>query len=231
MSPNAKIPLLKKPNKIWPLEKNRCTFAPLLTKGNFPTIFSIFIMATTADIRNGLCIEHNNDIMKVLDFQRFQVGRGSGKVWTKLKSTTSGKIIEHTYQSGHNITEVRVERRKFQYLYLDGEDFVLMDQENHEQITVMGEMIENSHFLKEGDALDVLFHAGNEKLLSIELPPTVTLQITYCEPGLRGDTATNTLKPATVETGAEVRVPLFCDTGDLIKIDTATGAYMERVKK
>jgi len=188
-------------------------------------------MATTADIRNGLCIELNNDIQKIIDFQKFQVGRGSGKVWTKLKSTTTGKVTEHTFQSGHTITEVRVERRKFQYLYPDGDDYVLMNQESYDQITVGGDMIENGKFLKEGDIVDCLFHAQKESLLSIELPQNVVLEITYTEPGLRGDTATNTLKPATVETGAEVRVPLFCDTGDFIKIDTATGAYIERVKK
>ncbi len=188
-------------------------------------------MATTADIRNGLCIELNNDILKVIDFQRFQVGRGSGKVWTKLKSTTSGKVIEHTFQSGHNITEVRVERRKFQYLYPEDGGYVLMNQESYDQIHVPDDMIDNGKFLKEGDTVDALFHAQKETLLSVEMPQTVVLEITYTEPGVRGDTATNTLKLATVETGAEVRVPLFCDTGDLIKIDTATGAYMERVKK
>jgi len=188
-------------------------------------------MATTADIRNGLCIELNSDILKVIDFQRFQVGRGSGKVWTKLKSTTSGKVIEHTFQSGHNITEVRVERRKFQYLYPEDGGYVLMNQETYDQMSVPEELIDNGKFLKEGDTVDALFHAQKESLLAVEMPQTVVLAITYTEPGVRGDTATNTLKPATVETGAEVRVPLFCEEGDLIKIDTATGAYMERVKK
>ncbi|MBP6828072.1 MAG: elongation factor P [Saprospiraceae bacterium] len=188
-------------------------------------------MATTADIRNGLCIELNNDILRVIDFQRFQVGRGSGKVWTKLKSSTSGKVIEHTFQSGHNITEVRVERRKFQYLYPEDGGYVFMNQETYDQISVPEDMIDNGKFLKEGDVVDALFHSQKETLLSVELPQTVTLKITYTEPGLRGDTATNTLKPATVETGAEIRVPLFCEEGDLVKIDTATGAYMERVKK
>lgn len=188
-------------------------------------------MATTADIRNGLCIELNNDTMRVIDFQRFQVGRGSGKVWTKLKSTTTGKIIEHTFQSGHNITEVRVERRSFQYLYPEGDMLVLMNKETYDQISVPVDLIDNAKFLKEGDTIDVLFHAQKESMLSVEIPPTVVLEITYTEPGVRGDTATNTLKPATVETGAEVRVPLFCEVGDLIKIDTTTGAYMERVKK
>ncbi|MBL7776257.1 MAG: elongation factor P [Saprospiraceae bacterium] len=188
-------------------------------------------MATTADIRNGLCIELNNDILKVIEFQRFQVGRGSGKVWTKLKSTTTGKVIEHTFQSGHNITEVRVERRTFQYLYPEADAFVLMNQESYEQITVPSDMIDNGKFLKEGDTVDALYDAQKDILLSVEMPQTVVLEITYTEPGVRGDTATNTLKPATVETGAEVRVPLFCEVGDLIKIDTAAGAYMERVKK
>ena len=188
-------------------------------------------MATTADIRNGLCIEHNNDIVKVIDFQKFQVGRGSGKVWTKLKSTTSGRVVEHTFNSGADVTEVRVERRKFQYLYPDDGGYALMNQETFDQISIGADMVDNGQFLKEGDVVDVLYHSVKETILSIELPATVILKITYCEPGLRGDTATNTLKPATVETGAEVRVPLFCDTGDLIKIDTTTGAYMERVKK
>jgi elongation factor P len=188
-------------------------------------------MATTADIRNGLCIELNNDIQRVIDFQRFQVGRGSGKVWTKLKSSTTGKVTEHTFQSGHAITEVRVERRKFQYLYPEDDSFALMNQETFDQISVSRDMLENGQFLKEGDLVDVLYHAQNETILTVELPQTVVLEITYTEPGLRGDTATNTLKAATVETGAEVRVPLFCVEGDLIKIDTATGTYMERVKK
>jgi elongation factor P len=188
-------------------------------------------MATTADIRNGLCIELNSDILKVIDFQRFQVGRGSGKVWTRLKSTTTGKVVEHTFQSGHAITDVRVERRKFQYLYPEDGAIVLMNQETYDQISIQEDLIDNVKFLKEGDVVDVLFHAQKDTMLSVELPTSVNLLITYCEPGLRGDTATNTLKPATVETGAEVRVPLFCETGDLIKIDTLTGAYMERVKK
>jgi elongation factor P len=188
-------------------------------------------MATTADIRNGLCIEHNNDIVKVIDFSKFQVGRGSGKVWTKLKSTTSGRVVEFTFNSGATINEVRVERRKFQYLYPDDGGYALMNQETFDQISIGNDMVDNGQFLKEGDVVDVLYHSVKDTILSVELPQTVVLQITYCEPGLRGDTATNTLKPATVETGAEVRVPLFCDTGDFIKIDTATGAYMERVKK
>jgi elongation factor P len=188
-------------------------------------------MATTADIRNGMCIEHNGDIVKIIDFQKFQVGRGSGKVWTKMKSTTSGRVTEHTYNSGASVTEVRIERRKFQYLYPEDGGFVLMNQETYDQVSIAEDMIDNARFLKEGDVVDVLYHAEKEVPLTVELPSSVNLLITYTEPGVRGDTATNTLKAATVETGAEVRVPLFCEEGDLIKIDTSNGAYMERVKK
>ena len=188
-------------------------------------------MATTADIKNGFCIELNNDIFRVIEFSKFQVGRGSGKVWTKLKSSTSGKIIEHTFNSGHPVTEVRVERRKFQYLYPEDGGFALMNKDTFDQISINEDLVDNGKFLKEGDEVDVLYHAVKETILSVELPPTVILEITYTEPGVRGDTATNSLKAATVETGAEVKVPLFCEQGDLIKIDTTTGAYMERVKK
>jgi elongation factor P len=188
-------------------------------------------MATTADIRNGLCIEHNGDIVKVIEFSKFQVGRGSGKLWLKFKSTTTGKVGEHTFNSGANINEVRVERRKFQYLYPEDGGYVLMNQETYDQITVAEDMIENGRFLKEGDSVEVLYDAAKEIPLTVDMPSSVNLLITYTEPGVRGDTATNTLKVATVETGAEVRVPLFCEEGDLIKIDTSNGAYMERVKK
>jgi elongation factor P len=188
-------------------------------------------MATTADMRNGMCIELNNDVYKVVEFLRFQMGRGGAFVRTKLKSTTTGKVIEHTFQSGHSIEEVRIERRPFQFLYSDDTGYVLMDNENFEQISVTAAMITAPQFLREGDGVDVLFHSQKEIPLSVEMTSSVTLEITYCEPGMKGDTATNTLKPATVSTGAEVRVPLFCNTGDLIKIDTESGAYMERVKK
>lgn len=119
-------------------------------------------MATTADLRNGMCIELNNDVFKVIEFLRFQMGRGGAFVRTKLKSTTSGKVIEHTFQSGHNIDEVRIERRPFQYLYIDDTGYVLMDNENFEQISVTAAMITAPQFLREGDTVDVLFHAAKE---------------------------------------------------------------------
>ena len=127
-------------------------------------------MATTADIRNGLCIELEGDVYKIIEFLRFQTGRGAAFVRTKLKSTTNGKVIDHTFQSGHNITEVRVERRKIQYLYKDENGYVLMDQESYDQITLNDAMIDNGQFLKEGDIIDVLYHAAKEIPLSAEIP-------------------------------------------------------------
>ncbi len=188
-------------------------------------------MATTADIRNGLCLELNGDTYTVLEFLRFQTGRGAGFVRTKLKSLSTGKVIDYTFKSGHRIEEVRVERRKYQFLYGDEIGLHLMDQETYEQISVNKDMVNNAQLLKEGDVVDVLFHAAKEIPLTVELPQYVILQVTYTEPGVRGDTATNALKKAEVETGATVMVPLFVNQGDFIKIDSSTGNYMERVKK
>ena len=187
-------------------------------------------MATTADIRKGLCLEFNNDIYYIVDFQHVKPGKGNAFVRTKLKSLTTGKVVDNTFQAGHTINDVRVERRKFQYLYNDDMGYHFMNNESYEQVTIQGAMIENANLMKEGLEVEILMHAVEDTPLSVELPQYVILEVTYTEPGLRGDTATNTLKPATVETGAEVRVPLFIDAGEKIKIDTATGAYVERAK-
>lgn len=187
-------------------------------------------MATTADIKKGLCLEFNNDIYYIVDFQHVKPGKGNAFVRTKLKSLTTGKVVDNTFQAGHAINDVRVERRNFQYLYNDDMGYHFMNNESYEQVTIQATMIENARFLKEGMTVEILIHAANETPLSVELPQYVILEVTYTEPGLRGDTATNTLKPATVETGAEVKVPLFIDAGEKIKIDTATGNYIERAK-
>lgn len=187
-------------------------------------------MASTSDIRNGLCIEHNNDIYSVVGFQHVKPGKGPAFVRTKLKSLTTGRVIDNTIPAGHKIKEVRVERRKFQYLYNDDMGYHFMNNETFEQTSIDGKMINRADLLKESDNVDILYHAEKEIPLTIELPQYVVLEVTYTEPGVKGDTATNTLKPATVETGAEVRVPLFINQGDKVKIDTATGSYMERVK-
>ena len=187
-------------------------------------------MATTADIKKGLCLEFNNDIFYIVDFQHVKPGKGNAFVRTKLKSLTTGKVVDNTFQSGHSIKDVRVERRPFQYLYNDDMGYHFMNNETYEQVAIQGAMIENAKFMKEGLGVEILIHAETEVPLSVELPQYIILEVTYAEPGMRGDTATNTLKPAKVETGADVKVPLFIDVGEKIKIETATGNYIERAK-
>jgi elongation factor P len=189
------------------------------------------VMATTSDIRNGLCIEFNGDIYTVVEFQHVKPGKGNAFVRTKIKSLTTGKVVDNTFQAGHKVNDVRVERRKYQYLYQDEVGYNFMDNETFDQVSIPEAMIENTKFLKESTEVEILFHAEKGTPLTVDLPANVVLQITYTEPGLKGDTATNTLKPATVETGAEVRVPLFINEGDLVKVDTRTGAYLERAKQ
>src|SRR6187431_3031745 len=184
-------------------------------------------MANSGDIKKGLCIEFNNDIFIVVDFQHVKPGKGNAFVRSKLKSLTTGKVIDNTFSSGHTVDIVRVERRKFQYLYQDDMGYNFMNNETFEQVSVQPAMIENANLMKEGLEVEILIHAQLETPLSVELPQYVILEVTYTEPGLRGDTATNTLKLAKVETGAEVKVPLFIDTGEKIKIDSATGNYIE----
>jgi elongation factor P len=187
-------------------------------------------MATTSDIRNGLCIEFNDDIYAILEFQHVKPGKGNAFVRTKLRSFTTGKIIDHTFTAGHKIFPVRVERKKYQFLYSDDMGFHFMDAETYEQVAISQEMIENSDFLKEGEEVEILYHAEENMPLQVDLPQHLFLKVTYTEPGVRGDTATNTLKPATVETGAEVKVPLFINEGDIIKVDSRDGSYIERAK-
>ncbi len=187
-------------------------------------------MASTADIRNGLCIEMNNDLFTVVEFQHVKPGKGAAFVRTRLKSLNTGKVLDHTFPSGHKITTARVERRNYQYLYKDDSGFHFMNLETFEQIQLPESLVNAPQFLKEEQEVEILFHAEKEIPLICELPQYVIMEVTYTEPGVRGDTATNVTKPATVETGAEVKVPLFVNEGEKIKIDTATGSYMERVK-
>jgi len=152
-------------------------------------------------------------------------------VRTKLKSMTHGRVVDNTWPSSHKIDIVRVERRKFQYLYNDEMGFHFMNNETYDQIALPKERIDNHQFLKESAQIEILYNSETDDALTIELPQYVELEITYTEPGLKGDTATNAMKPAKTETGAEIRVPLFINEGDVVKIETKTGAYQERVKK
>lgn len=187
-------------------------------------------MATTADIRNGMCIELDGQYFFVVEFLHVKPGKGAAFVRTKLRNVTTGRILDKTFNAGVRIDDVRIERRQFQYLYKDDMGYNFMNTETFEQIPIPAEQIEGVQFLKEGDLVEVQIHAESETILTAEMPAHVVLEITYTEPGIKGDTATNTLKPATVETGAEVRVPLFIDTGEKVRIDTRTGTYVERAK-
>ena len=187
-------------------------------------------MATTADFRNGMCIDLEGQYYFIVEFLHVKPGKGAAFVRTKLKNVTTGRILEKTFNSGVKVDEVRIERRPFQYLYQDDMGYNFMNTETFEQIPIPGEQIEGVHFLKEGDLVEVQIHAESGTVLTAEMPTHVVLLVTYTEPGVRGDTATNTLKPATVETGAEVRVPLFINVGEKVKIDTRDGSYLERVR-
>ncbi|MCL4107769.1 UNVERIFIED_CONTAM: hypothetical protein GTU68_027154 [Idotea baltica] len=188
-------------------------------------------MASTSDIRNGLCIKYNHDIFSVVEFQHVKPGKGNAFVRTKMKSLTSGKVLDNTFPAGHKIDVVRVERRNYQYLYKDDMGLHFMDQETFNQIRLQEEIIPAPGLLKEGAAVEVLFNTEDDSPLTMDMPQYVVLEITYTEPGIKGDTATNAMKPATVETGAEIRVPLFINEGDKIKIDTASASYVERAKQ
>ena len=187
-------------------------------------------MATTADIRNGMCIDLDGQYFFIVEFLHVKPGKGAAFVRTKLKNVTTGRVVEKTFNSGVKIEEVRIERRPYQFLYKDDMGYNFMNTETFEQIPIPGEQIDGVEYLKDGDIVEVQMHADSGTILTAEMPTHVVLEITYTEPGLRGDTATNTLKPATVETGAEVRVPLFIETGEKVKIDTRTGTYVERAK-
>lgn len=189
-------------------------------------------MATTADFRNGMCIEFNGQLFFIIQFQHVKPGKGPAFVRTKLKNVSTGKVIDNTFSSGVKVTEARVERRPHQFLYKDDMGYHFMNSETFEQINLAEDLVENSHLLKEGLEVEIVYHADTETPLMMNLPQFINYEITYTEPGVRGDTSsTNSLKPATVDTGATIMVPLFVDTGDKIKVDTRDQSYVERVKE
>ena len=187
-------------------------------------------MATTADISRGMIIKLDGSLYTVVEFGENKTARAAAKVWAKLKGVDNSRSIEKTWNSGDNIFPVRVERKTYQYLYKDDTGYNFMDTETFEQVAIPESMVDAPQFLKEGQEVSVLFNTDTEQPMGVELPDKIVLAVTYSEPGLKGDTATRTLKPATVETGATVNVPLFVNEGELIRINTKTGEYVERVK-
>lgn len=187
-------------------------------------------MASTSDFRNGMVIEFNNDLFVIVQFQHVKPGKGPAFVRTKLKSIKTGRVIDNTFNSGVKVNVARVERRPYQYLYKDDMGYYFMHLETYEQIHVEEHIIDYPEFLLENQNVEVVVHADTENVLSVELPQFVTMEVVYSEPGLRGDTATNTLKPAKLENGTTVNVPLFVNTGDKIRVEVSTRYYMDRVK-
>ncbi|MBN1112456.1 MAG: elongation factor P [Bacteroidales bacterium] len=188
-------------------------------------------MATTADFKNGMCIEFNGKLYTITHFLHVKPGKGAAFVRTKLKNVETGKVIENTFNAGLKINQVRIETREYQYLYKEESGFVFMNLENYDQITLPEHKIENADLYKDGIIVQIIFHAEKEEALLVNLPPFIESEVTYTEPGLKGDTASsNALKPATIETGATIMVPLFVNQGDVIKIDTRDRSYSERVK-
>lgn len=188
-------------------------------------------MASTSDIRKGLCIRYKHDIYKIVEFLHVKPGKGPAFVRTKLKSVTSGKVIENTFPAGHKIDDIRVETKSYQYLYNDGDFYHFMNTDDYTQLRLQESILDRPDLLKEEEIVKIQINTEDDSPLSVDMPQHVELKIAKTEPGVKGDTATNATKPATVETGAEVSVPLFINEGDVIKIDTETGNYLERVKQ
>jgi elongation factor P len=186
-------------------------------------------MADTSDLRNGLIIKFKNDLYTVIEFQHVKPGKGGAFVRTMVKNLKTGKVLDNTFRSGETIEIVRVERRKYQYLYREGEFLVCMDNDTYEQINIPSELFgDGVEYLKEAEEVELLFN-GSE-IINVDIPIFVNLKVVETEPGFRGDTATGAVKPAKLETGASINVPLFININDILRVDTRTGGYMERVK-
>ncbi|MGI6231231.1 MAG: elongation factor P [Prevotella sp.] len=186
-------------------------------------------MINSQEIKIGTCIRMDGGIWRCIDFQHRKPGKGNTVMNTKLKNVADGRVLERTFQIGFKLEDVRVEHRPYQYLYQDGSGYIFMNQETFEQIPIPKEQITGWEYMKEGDVVDVVTDTSDGTILSAEMPVKTNLKVTASEPGVKGNTATNTLKPATLETGAEIRVPLFINEGDLITVDTRDGSYVGRV--
>ena len=187
-------------------------------------------MATTADIKNGMCLDIDGQYLVITEFLHVKPGKGPAFVRTKKKNVITGRTFDKTFNAGVRIEEVRIERREYQFLYKDDMGYNFMNNETFDQVSIDKDIINGVDFLKEGMICEVVIHAHSETILFVDLPVQVALLVTYTEPGLKGDTATNATKPATVESGATVRVPLFINEGETIRVDTRNGSYIERVK-
>ena len=188
-------------------------------------------MIKSQDIKKGTCIRMDGKLYFCIDFLHVKPGKGNTIMRTTLKDVVSGRVLEKRFNIGEALEDVRVERRPYQYLYQEGEDFIFMNQETYDQIPIAKDLITGVDFMKESDIVEVVIDADTNTILYAEMPVKTVLRITHSEPGIKGDTATNATKPATLETGVEIRVPLFIEEGELVQVDTRDGSYLQRVKE
>ena len=187
-------------------------------------------MINSQDIKKGVCIRMDGKLYFCIDFLHRKPGKGNTIMNVTLKDVVNGGVIEKRFNIGEKLEDVRVERRPYQYLYKDGDDLVFMNNETFEQVNINPSLVNGVNFLKESENVEVVVDSSTETVLYADVPVKVHLQVTWTEPGLKGDTATNTLKPARVETGAEIRVPLFIEEGEIVEVDSRDGSYLGRVK-
>lgn len=193
-------------------------------------IYKIYFMMNAQEIKNGTCIRMDGKLYFVIEFLHVKPGKGNTFMRTTLKDVVDGRVIERRFNIGEKLEDVRVERRPYQFVYKEGEDFIFMNQETYDQHPINRDLINGADFLLEGMSVEVVSDASTDTVLYADMPVKVQMKITYTEPGMKGDTATNTLKPARVESGATIRVPLFITEGETIEIDTRDGSYLGRVK-
>ena len=188
-------------------------------------------MINSQDIKKGTAIRMDGGIWVCIEFQHRKPGKGNTVMNTKLKNVTDGRVLDRTFQVGLKLEDVRIERRPYQYLYKEGEDYIFMNQETYDQAPIAKDLVTGGDFMKESDIVEVVSDADTETVLFAEMPVKTVLRVTHSEPGIKGDTATNATKPATLETGVEIRVPLFINEGDLVQVDTRDGSYLQRMKE
>ena len=188
-------------------------------------------MINSQDIKKGVAVRMDGGIWVCIDFQHRKPGKGNTIMNIKLKNVTDGRVLERRFNIGEKLEEVQITRRPYQYLYKEGEDYIFMNQETYDQTPIPADLVTGVEFMKESDIVEVVSDADTDTVLYAEMPVKTVLRITHSEPGIKGDTATNTLKPATLETGVEIRVPLFIEEGELVQVDTRDGSYIQRVKE
>ena len=188
-------------------------------------------MINSQDIKKGVAVRMDGGIWVCIDFQHRKPGKGNTIMNVKLKNVTDGRVLERRFNIGEKLEDVQISRRPYQYLYKEGEDYIFMNQETYDQTPIAADLVTGVEFMKESDIVEVVSDADTDTVLYAEMPVKTVLRVVHSEPGVKGDTATNTLKPATLETGVEIRVPLFIEEGELVQVDTRDGSYLQRIKE